>query len=134
MRGRTYRYCRDNILHPFGYGLSYTTFEYDGFTADPRHSVGDGIPCRIRVANSGNLPGETTVLFFFRHENGPSWEPLKQFAGAVRTELSPGETTFVDFTYPAEFLRFADEQGVFYPVAGRVTLIVEDQEITVERT
>lgn len=133
MQGRTYRYCRDNILYPFGYGLSYTDFEYSGLEAEPHHPAGEGIPCRIRVRNAGRLAGETAVLFFFRHENGPEWEPLKQFAGAVRVKLEPGETAKVEFTYPEEFLQFADEHGDFYPVTGKVTLMAENCRLTVTR-
>ena len=134
MQGRTYRYCSGNILYPFGYGLSYTRFEYSGLTAEPGKDASEGIDCRIRVRNTGKYAGETTVLFFFRHENGPAYEPLKQFAGSVRISLEPGEETSVDFTYPAEFLQFADEQGVFRPVLGRIVLMAGGQEITVERT
>lgn len=133
MSGRTYRYCEENILYPFGYGLSYTTFEYGEFTAEPHHSVKDGIPCRIRVRNAGTIAGENVIPFFFRHEGGGIGEPLKQFAGAVRVKLEPGESVCADFIYPAEFLQFADENGVFTPVSGRITLIADGLELTIER-
>ena len=134
MRGRTYRYCNNNILYPFGYGLSYTTFECTDFYAEPKHTINDGIPCRIKVKNTGKLSGETAVLFFFHHENGPEWEPLKQFAGSVRVKLEPGKTTSVEFTYPSEFLQFADEKGDFHPISGQITLIAENCRQTVLRS
>ena len=133
MRGRTYRYCKENILYPFGYGLSYTTFEYSDLTAPETVSSDAGISCQIKVRNTGTRAGETAVLFFFKHEDGADWEPLKQFAGSVRISLEPGETKDVCFTYPEEFLQFADEQGIFHPVTGKITLMVEDQKLTVTR-
>ena len=133
MRGRTYRYTDKNILFPFGYGLSYTTFEYSELTAPAENSSAEGIPCQIKVKNSGDRAGETVVLFYFKHEDGADWEPLKQFAGSVRIALEPGETKDVTFTYPAEFLEFADEEGVFHPVTGKITLMVEEQRLTVDR-
>ena len=130
MRDRTYRYCSENILYPFGYGLSYTTFEYSGMMAE---NCPEGIRCQLSVCNTGMYSGETAIPFFFRHENGPAYEPLKQFAGAVRLLLEPGERQEVCFMYPAEFLQFADEQGVFHPITGGITLMVEDQSISIVR-
>ena len=132
MQGRTYRYCKDNILYPFGYGLSYTTFEYSNFSADSVQSAAEGISCRVLIRNTGKCAGETTVLFFFNRENPRPGEPLKQFAGSVRIKLDCGKAELVDFTYPPEFFRFADEQGVFHPVTGKVVLSVENQTLTVE--
>ena len=133
MRGRTYRYTEENILFPFGYGLSYTTFEYSELSAPAENASGEGITCRLKVKNCGSRTGETVILFFFKHEDGADWEPLKQFAGSVRIALDPGETKDVMFTYPAEFLEFADEEGIFHPVTGKLTLMAEDQELTVSR-
>lgn len=133
MQGRTYRYCTENILYPFGFGLSYTSFEYSSLNAPSENSVKEGIPCSVKVKNSGSSAGETVLLFFFKHEDGAAWEPLKQFAGSVRISLEPGEEKLVNFVYPAEFLEFADEEGVFHPVSGKISLMVEDQQITVFR-
>ena len=120
-------------VYPFGYGLSYTTFEYSGLTAPETVSANDGISCKVTVKNAGSRAGETAVLFFFKHEDGADWEPLKQFAGSVRIALEPGEAKEVAFTYPEEFLQFADEQGIFHPVTGKVSLMVEDQKLTIDR-
>ena len=130
MKGRTYRYCSDNILYPFGFGLSYTQFKYSDLKSNGKDAEGN-IPSSVKVSNTGKLPGETTVLFFFKHENGPSYEPLKQFAGSVRISLGPGECRCVDFTYPAELLAFANEQGVFSPLIDNVVLMVEGESVRV---
>lgn len=131
MQGRTYRYCSDNILYPFGFGLSYTQFKYFDFKSNGKDAEGN-VPCSVKVSNAGELAGEAAVLFFFRHENGPSYEPLKQFAGSVRIRLEPGECKRVDFTYPAELLAFANEQGEFSPLSGSITLMVEDQTVRIQ--
>lgn len=133
MQGRTYRYCSENILYPFGYGLSYTAFEYSGLTAKKEVSEKEGIPCRLNVKNTGKYAGETTVLFFYRHKDGFTAEPLKQFAGSVRVKLDPGESVDIEFVYPAEFLELADDMGIFHPITGTVTLMVEDQSFDIIR-
>ena len=48
-------------------------------------------------------------------------------------KLEPGETAVVEFTYPEEFLQFADEHGNFYPVTGKITLMAENCRLTVTR-
>ena len=133
MKGRTYRYCSQNILYPFGYGLSYTTFEYSDLKASAKNGSSSDIVCELTVKNSGAYAGETVIPFFFKHEDGPAWEPIKQFAGACRIALKPGETKTISFTYPAEFLEFADEEGIFYPITGKITLMVEGESLTITR-
>ena len=85
------------------------------------------------MKNSGSRAGETVVLFFFKDEDGADWKPLKQFAGSVRIVLNPGETKNVTFTYPEEFLEFADEEGISHPVTGKITLTAKSRKLTVMR-
>ena len=134
MQNRTYRYCQENIKYPFGYGLSYTEFEYSELTAQTENSTFNDIACSVKVRNSGKYAGETVVLFFFRHEDRKDDEPLKQFAGSVRISLASGESKKVFFTYAEELLQTVDKNGNFKPLSGRITLIADNQTLTVNRT
>ena len=133
MAGRTYRYCEDNILYPFGFGLSYTTFEYTDFSAPEISQKNEDIPCSVTVRNTGKRAGETAVLFFFREKVHRNNTPLRQFSGAKRIFLHPGEKSTVDFVYPAEFMQFADEKGCFSELTGEIILETGNQQITITR-
>ena len=133
MAGRTYRYCKDNILYPFGYGLSYTTFEYSDFSAPEISCKNEDIPCTVTIQNTGKMAGETAILFFFREKEHRENTPLRQFAGAKRIFLQPGEKSAVNFIYPAEFMQFADNDGNFRELTGKIILETGNQQIIVTR-
>ena len=58
MKGRTYRYFVGDPLYPFGYGLSYTTFNYTNAWLTPTIYAGDKQELRVEVANTGRLDGD----------------------------------------------------------------------------
>lgn len=78
MANRTYRFCRDNILYPFGYGLSYTSFTYDAL------SVQEG-SVQVCVKNAGQRAGCEVVQLYGVNS---AETRLLDF---VRVELAPGE-------------------------------------------
>ncbi len=130
MENRTYRFFKGTPQYPFGYGLSYTTFEYSELQVPEKTNLTQNVPCSVHVRNTGKYAGETTVLFFFRYEDAPCRTPLKQFAGSVRLLLKPGEENIVSFDIPAELLRISDDNGVFHTLPGRVTVITGDLQKT----
>lgn len=134
MKNRTYRFFNGKVQYPFGYGLSYSKFTVSGLSVPAELPLDSDIPCRVKVRCEGPYEGETTLLFFFRFDDGPVYKPLKQFAGAVRTALKPGEEKEVAFTIDHEFLTLADEAGVFREVPGRLTVMVEDRQIQIRRS
>ena len=133
MAQRTYRYAEQNIQYPFGYGLSYTEFSFPEISAPDAISAEEDIPCTVTVQNTGKRAGEIVIPFFFRAAERHPGTPLKQFAGSERIALEPGEKKQITFHYPAEFLQFADESGVFHPLTGTVILSVEGRDCTVVR-
>src|SRR5262249_24077708 len=67
MRGRTYRYLEAEPLYPFGYGLSYTRFEYSGLTASKREiREGDTLEISANVANVGSRAGDEVVQLYVK--------------------------------------------------------------------
>jgi beta-glucosidase len=90
MQGRTYKYFKGEPLFPFGFGMSYSTFEYQGLTCD-KGSCKEGEPVRINVLvrNSGNFPGEEVVMVFASGPKGD--DDGKHLVGFKRVHLEPGE-------------------------------------------
>ena len=72
MEGRTYRFFRGEPLFPFGYGLSYTTFEFDGLHIEPEQvQVGGQVTIRCSVTNSGHREGDEVVQLYIRNLDCP---------------------------------------------------------------
>ena len=87
MKGRTYRYFND-ALFPFGYGLSYTTFEL----GTPASSVtGDNVTVNLTVKNTGKRDGSETVQLYIRNLSDPDG-PLKSLRGFQRVDVKAGQT------------------------------------------
>src|SRR6266571_2269049 len=111
MKGRTYRYFRGEALYPFGYGLSYTNFEYSNLSFD-KSSLGakDDITATVDVKNSGPMAANEVVQVYLTHP-GVKGAPVRALAGFRRVHLEPGETQKVQITIPNRNLSVVDEAG-----------------------
>jgi beta-glucosidase len=98
MKGRTYRYFQGDPLYPFGYGLSYTRFEYSDLRVD-RARVGAPQPFEVSVAvkNTGSRPGAEVVQLYTRAIASKVPMPIKSLRGLERVSLAPGEQRRVAF-------------------------------------
>ncbi|HEY2410845.1 MAG TPA: glycoside hydrolase family 3 C-terminal domain-containing protein, partial [Pirellulaceae bacterium] len=100
MKGRTYRYFSGEPLYPFGFGLSYTTFEYANLSFDkPSLDAADNLTASVDVKNSGKVAGDEVVEVYVSH---PKVEgaPIRALAGFRRVHLEPGATEHVAITVP----------------------------------
>ena len=116
MEGHTYRYFRGEPLYPFGYGLSYTTFEY----GEARVHKGELV---IPVTNTGAVDGAEVVQLYLRR---PSDEkgPLKTLRGFRRVEIPAGETVTVKFPLNSEtFLWWSEGDQKMRPLRGQYQLL-----------
>jgi len=111
MKGRTYRYFTGEPLYPFGYGLSYSDFEYSNLTFD-KNSLGtkDDLAVSVYVKNGGKMAGDEVVQVYLAHP-GQNGAPLRALVGFRRVHLEPGETQKVDVPIPNRNLSFVDEKG-----------------------
>lgn len=120
MKGRTYRYFTGEPLYPFGYGLSYTTFEYSNLTFN-KNSLGasDDLTASVDVKNSGKMAGDEVVELYLTHP-GVDGAPLRALAGVKRVHIAPGETEHVQIAVPNRLLSIVDPDGVRKIVPGEL--------------
>ncbi len=113
-------------LYPFGYGLSYTTFEYGELTlSDTLMSAAGAIEAAIEVTNSGKREGSEVVQLYIRDMVASVVRPGKELKGFEKITLEAGETKTVTFTITPELLKFYNynleylcEPGEFRVMAG----------------
>ena len=94
-------------LFPFGYGLSYTTFEYSDLTLDSReYTAADTIKVKFTLKNSGEYTGTEVAQLYVRDLVGSIARPIKELKGFQRVALNAGESKVVDFSLPVSALAF----------------------------
>lgn len=103
--GRTYMYFKGKTLYPFGYGLSYTQFEYSSMNIKKE---GNKLLISIKINNIGNYKGDEVVQLYFKDEFEK--RPLKQLIGFKRTALNIGESKTIQFEVTKDNLHFWDEK------------------------
>ncbi|MGI6577938.1 MAG: beta-glucosidase [Eubacteriales bacterium] len=92
-------------LHPYGFGMSYTTFEY----LDPVFSVKDDkVVAKCTVKNTGKLAGDEVVQLYIGFKNSAVDRPVKLLRGFKRISLTPGESVQVEIGCPVEKLKWYD--------------------------
>lgn len=98
-------------LFPFGYGLSYTTFEYGKVTADKKQiSNGDQITFSVKVKNTGNHDGAEVVQLYISDLKSSLVRPIKELKGFEKVSLKAGEEKTVTFTIDKTALSFFDDK------------------------
>jgi beta-glucosidase len=107
--GRTYMYFKGEPLYPFGYGLSYTTFNYSNLKTSTKTLSKDGaVTVSIDIQNSGKVAGEEVVQLYVKHLQSKVERPVKELRGFRRIALQPGETKTVELPLPAKSLAYWD--------------------------
>ncbi|MBN1985326.1 MAG: glycoside hydrolase family 3 C-terminal domain-containing protein [Prolixibacteraceae bacterium] len=97
MKGRTYKYFTGEPLYPFGYGLSYTTFEYSDLKIPSKAKTGKEVPVKVTVTNTGKMAGDEVVQLYLKDEEASTLRPIVQLEGFERIHLQPGESKVVEF-------------------------------------
>ena len=102
-----YRDAPKTALYPFGYGLSYTTFEYKNLKLDKNEILKNGeILVSVDVSNKGSIDGEEVVQLYIRDLVGSLTRPIKELKGFEKIMIKSGETKAVNFTINTESLEF----------------------------
>ena len=93
-KGRTYQYFKGKPLYPFGYGLSYTSFEYSNMSITQSDN---NVSITMNVKNTGKFDGDEVIQLYVKDVKSSVQRPLKQLVGFKRTSLTIGETKSVSF-------------------------------------
>lgn len=124
MKNRTYRYFGGEVLYPFGYGLSYTTYNYDNIKSPTNVECGEEVTVSVEVTNSGSVVGEEVAQLYVTHPNGGENAPLRALKGFKRIKLNAGETKTVEFVLTPQDLALVDEKGNLIQKSGEVEIFV----------
>ena len=130
---------RNEPLYPFGYGLSYTSFEYSDITLSSEQMLADGsITASVTVKNTGNYDADEVVQLYIRDIVGSISRPVKELKGFQRIHLKVGESQDVTFTITPDLLKFYDynlnyvlEEGTFIIMIGSNSREVKKKTITI---
>ena len=110
------------VLFPFGYGLSYTEFEYSNLQVEVTEN---GIEAEVTVKNTGTIDGKEIVQFYVGKENSVVERPSKELKAFAKVEVKAGETKQVSVTIKQDALcYYAEEQKQFVLEQGSYTVFV----------
>lgn len=124
-------------LYPFGHGLSYTDFKYEGLRINRAEATaGENVDITLNVTNTGTVKGSEVVQLYIQDEYASVPRPIKELKGFVRVELLPGESKAFTFHLPVNQLAFYDNDLELVVEAGNIKVMVgsssEDIRLTGE--
>ena len=121
-------------LFPFGYGLSYTTFEYSPFTLSSNSMTTSGdITATVTVTNTGRCEGTEVVQLYIRDMVGSIARPVQELKGFERISLKPGESRTVSFKINADLLKFYNKDLSYVCEPGDFEVMVGPNSRDVQR-
>ncbi len=124
MAGRTYRYATAEPQFPFGFGLSYARFEYDGINLSASSiGAGDSLSAAVTLTDRGAVAADEVVQLYLSQLKPAAGDPLQTLVGFQRVSMGPGDSTVVTFDLTADLLTSVDEAGraAVRPGAYRLT-------------
>jgi beta-glucosidase len=137
-KGRTYMYFKGQPQYPFGFGLSYTTFEYSNLhTSANAVSAAGEVAVSVDVKNTGTRAGDEVVQMYVKHLNSAVERPIKELRGFQRVTLQPNETKTVRLRLKGTDLTYWDaakHSFVVEPGSVSVTLGGSSADARVEKT
>lgn len=130
MKNRTYRYFHGKPLYGFGFGLSYTTFDYRNVhISETNLKAGDPLTVEADVQNTGSVAGDTVAeLYLIPPQNGVN--PLRELEGFRRIHLAPGESQHLKFRLGSRQLSLVDADGKRSVQPGAYTVFIGGNQPT----
>jgi len=124
--GRTYMYFKGDPLYPFGYGLSYTSFEYSKLKLSGSSVPANGaITVRFDVTNTGKRDGEEVIQLYVKHIGSKVARPLKELKGFKRLFIKAGQMQHVTLELKAEQLAYWNVEAHHFVIEPeRVELMI----------
>lgn len=122
-------------LFPFGYGLSYTSFEYGKIVCDKteiKKGSGEEIILSVDVTNTGDVDGTEIVQLYIRDEVSEATRPVRELKGFTRLDLKKGETKTATFKLNQELLSYYNRQSQWVAEPGEFTVFIGKDCMTEE--
>ncbi len=142
MKGRTYRYMTETPLYPFGYGLSYTTFDYKkAELSKDKIGKSENVTLTLDIANAGKMDGDEVVQVYIKNPNDPEG-PIKALKAFKRIHVKAGDSQQVKLELaPKAFWSFNDAKQIMEVRSGKYHILyggssddksLKSLEITIE--
>ncbi len=138
-QNRAYLFSDNSPLYPFGYGLSYTTFQFDKLMLSKSEmDRNDSTVVSINITNTGKVTGDEVVQLYIRDVVSSVTRPIKELKGFKRLTLKPGQTETCSFSITPDQLSFLDgnmkkivEPGIFQIMVGNSSMSLDTIELKV---
>lgn len=124
MTGRTYRYMSEEPLYPFGYGLSYTTFDYSDVEVAKSVKAGEEITVKVQVENTGEMTADEVVQLYVSTSAKGIKTPIRRLADFARVTLRPNEEKVVELTIKPEMVSILNNKHQRIVESGEVQISV----------
>lgn len=124
MKGRTYRYMTQTPLYPFGYGLSYTTFDYkNAKLSKDKIASNESVTLSFDIANTGKMDGDEIAQIYIKNPNDPAG-PLKAMKAFKRVNVKAGSAQPVSIQLePKAFQSFNDNTQTMEVRPGKYQIL-----------
>jgi len=123
MEGRTYKFMNSKPLFPFGFGLSYTSFEYVDIELSENSIVADDtITASVSVKNTGDIAGDEIVQLYVTDLESSVRVPRYTLIGYQRVSLNKGQQKKITFPVHSSMLKVIDEKGIKFLEKGEFKL------------
>jgi len=125
MKGRTYRYMKQEPQFPFGFGLSYSGFQYNQIKlSQNKISAGNGFSVEVNVKNISKRDGEEVVQLYITGPSNSDDDPLYSLKGFKRVKIKSGKNRTIHFDVTADMLAMADDEGNMKIKKGLYKIII----------
>lgn len=124
MDNRTYRYFKGKPLYAFGYGLSYSKFEYAPLDAPLTLKAGEALTVHVKVTNKSKMDGEEVTELYLSHIGIKQKTAIRALKGFERTLIKAGETKDITFKLSSADLSITDLNGNLVKASGKIAISV----------
>jgi beta-glucosidase len=127
MKGRTYRYMTRKPLYPFGFGLSYTGFSFEGLELSvPSVSAGGSVKALVKVRNTGGRDADEVIQIYVSKDEKAAGDPASSLRAFRRVSIPAGKTANAEFELPSGAFESVNEEGDSVLLPGNYTVIAAD--------